>query len=57
MGEDIHDSDAGIEIYVSAASIWEAGIKSSLGKLSVPLGLDKAIDSFGAKPLAITPYH
>lgn len=45
------------EIYVSSASIWEAGIKSALGKWSIPLDLDEAIETFGAKPLAISPYH
>ncbi|WP_319413644.1 type II toxin-antitoxin system VapC family toxin [uncultured Cohaesibacter sp.] len=49
--------DAGNKIYVSAASVWEAGIKSALGKWSVPLDLEEAIDAFGAKPLPISPYH
>ena len=49
--------DAGNEIYVSAASVWEAGIKSALGKWSIPLDLEEAIDAFGAKPLPISPYH
>ena len=49
--------DAGNEIYVSAASVWEAGIKSALGKWSIPLDLEEAIFAFGAKPLPISPYH
>jgi PIN domain nuclease of toxin-antitoxin system len=28
-----------------------------MGKWSIPLDLDEAIETFGAKPLAISPYH
>ncbi|MCY4068664.1 MAG: type II toxin-antitoxin system VapC family toxin [Acidimicrobiaceae bacterium] len=31
-------------VWVSAASIWEIGIKQSLGKLSAPVDLDSVID-------------
>jgi PIN domain nuclease of toxin-antitoxin system len=46
--------DAGSTVYVSAASIWEAGIKAALGRLDV--GDADLVDEIGANgflPLAI----
>ncbi|MDE0675579.1 MAG: type II toxin-antitoxin system VapC family toxin [Acidimicrobiia bacterium] len=42
---------------VSAASVWEMAIKSSIGKLSAPDGVEKAILACGFAPLAITIEH
>lgn len=45
------------ELYLSAASVWEIGIKRSLGKLDVPGDLfDVAVDA-GCRPLPISWAH
>ncbi len=45
------------ELYVSAASVWEIGIKRALGKLDVPEVLfDIAVDA-GCRPLPISWTH
>jgi len=45
------------ELYLSAASVWEIGIKRALGKLDVPEELfDIAVDA-GCRPLPITWTH
>lgn len=45
------------ELYLSAASVWEIGIKRSLGKLDVPDELfDIAVDA-GCRPLPISWTH
>lgn len=45
------------ELYVSAASVWEIGIKRALGKLDVPEELfDIAVDA-GCRPLPISWTH
>ncbi|MEM9247677.1 MAG: type II toxin-antitoxin system VapC family toxin [Pseudomonadota bacterium] len=45
------------EVYVSAASVWEIGIKRALGKLDVPRELfDVAVDA-GCRPLPISWTH
>ncbi len=45
------------DVYLSAASVWEIGIKRSLGKLDVPDALfDIAVDA-GCRPLPITWAH
>lgn len=54
-------------IYVSAASVWEASIKQSIGKLKVPANLNEGIRQVGFFMLEITaedawqagqlPYH
>ncbi|MDE0344577.1 MAG: type II toxin-antitoxin system VapC family toxin, partial [Boseongicola sp.] len=42
------------EIYLSAASVWEVGIKRAIGKLDVPGDLfDIAVDA-GCRPLPIS---
>lgn len=51
----ITDADS---VYVSAASLWEAVIKISLGKLeAVPSDLVEGIRESGFEPLPITPEH
>lgn len=45
------------ELYVSAASVWEIGIKRSIGKLDVPKDVfDIAMDA-GCRPLPISWSH
>ncbi|WP_424988278.1 type II toxin-antitoxin system VapC family toxin [Microbulbifer sp. S227A] len=45
------------EIYLSAASVWEIGIKRAIGKLEVPDSLfDIAVDA-GCRPLPISWTH
>lgn len=45
------------DVYVSAASVWEIGIKCALGKLDVPNMLfDVAVDA-GCRPLLISWAH
>lgn len=43
------------EVYVSAVTPWELGIKRSLGKLKLPSDMLGAIARAGFLPLAITP--
>lgn len=46
------------EVYVSSASIWEATIKMSIGKLSVDIDqLVAEISKSGFQELPITPAH
>ncbi len=45
------------DLYLSAASVWEIGIKRALGRLQVPEELfDIAVDA-GCRPLPITWTH
>lgn len=45
------------ELYLSAASVWEIGIKRAIGKLDVPQDLfDIAVDA-GCRPLPISWTH
>ncbi|MDB5101766.1 MAG: hypothetical protein JWM80_6187 [Cyanobacteria bacterium RYN_339] len=44
-------------VYVSAASVWEAGIKRALGKLEAPEDLVGAIERCQFRSLPITPAH
>lgn len=50
-------ANPGNYVAVSAASVWEMAIKSSLGKLSAPDEVDQAILACGFTPLAITIEH
>lgn len=54
----LRDAVTGAEaLFISAATVWEVAIKSSLGKLEVPADLfDRALAA-GAQPLAITWTH
>jgi PIN domain nuclease of toxin-antitoxin system len=44
-------------VLVSAVSIWEAAIKASLGKLTVPGSLREAAEASGFDLLSITAEH
>ena len=44
-------------LLVSAASVWEIAIKSSLGKLSVPNDLLGELDAQGFRFLDVSPGH
>lgn len=50
-------SNPSIDIYVSAASIWEVTIKKSLKKLSAPNNFLEIVKSNHFKLLPITPSH
>jgi PIN domain nuclease of toxin-antitoxin system len=45
------------EIFVSAASAWEIGIKKALGKLKAPDDLDGIVEQEGFGKLPITFFH
>jgi PIN domain nuclease of toxin-antitoxin system len=45
------------QVFVSAVSIWEAGIKVKLNKLVAPDNLDEAIQLLGCKELPISAFH
>jgi PIN domain nuclease of toxin-antitoxin system len=45
------------DVYLSAASVWEIGIKRALGKLDVPEDLFDVAANAGCRPLAITWGH
>lgn len=44
-------------VFVSAASVWEASIKASLGKLELPEPISAALGKHGFLPLPITCLH
>lgn len=44
-------------VAVSAASVWEMAVKSSIGKLSVPDDVGQALTDCGFTPLPITMEH
>ena len=50
-------ADRGELVFVSAASIWEAAVKASLGKLETPGALGTAAAEEGFEPLPITLDH
>jgi PIN domain nuclease of toxin-antitoxin system len=50
-------ADPANEILVSAASVWEAAIKRSLGKLTAPDELPELIAEEGFAWLPVTPRH
>lgn len=50
-------ANSGNHVAVSAASVWEMAIKSSIGKLSVPDDVTGAVVDCGFAPLAITMEH
>jgi PIN domain nuclease of toxin-antitoxin system len=45
------------EVVISSASVWEASIKISTGKLRVPIDLSSALDRAGYLALDITREH
>lgn len=50
-------ADPGNEVLLSAASIWEIGIKKALGKLRAPERLDRIAEESGFVGLPITLAH
>jgi PIN domain nuclease of toxin-antitoxin system len=49
--------DPGNEVFVSAASAWELGIKRSAGKLSLTDSIQMLVQRFGFVELPITMEH
>ena len=49
--------DAGNEVLVSVASIWEIGIKRALGKLTTPDDLGPHLEAADFDPLPISLEH
>ncbi|MEL6621149.1 MAG: type II toxin-antitoxin system VapC family toxin [Pseudomonadota bacterium] len=45
------------DLYLSAASVWEVGIKRALGKLDVPDDIFDVAERAGCRPLPITWTH
>lgn len=48
---------AGGEVYVSAATVWEMAIKSSLGKLRIPTDLESQMSAADFRELPVTIAH
>ena len=49
--------DARASVLVSAVSVWEAAIKSALGKLRVPDDLPERLEEFAFDRLPVTDVH
>lgn len=49
--------DARTPVLVSAVCVWEAAIKSALGKLRVPDNLPERLDEFAFERLPVTDVH
>lgn len=49
--------DARAPVLVSAVCVWEAAIKSALGKLHVPHHLPERLDEFAFERLTVTDVH
>ena len=45
------------EVFVSAATGWEIGIKRANGKLQAPANLDAMVEDAGFAPLPLTYFH
>lgn len=45
------------DLYLSAASVWEIGIKRAIGKLDLPAGIFDVARDAGCRPLPITWRH
>ncbi len=50
-------ADARAPVLLSAVCVWEAAIKSSLGKLRVPEDLPERLDAFAFVRLPVTEAH
>jgi PIN domain nuclease of toxin-antitoxin system len=44
-------------VLISAVCVWEAAIKSALGKLTVPDDLPERLDEFAFERLPVTDHH
>ena len=49
--------DRGNVVYVSAATVWELGIKSAKKKLTMQRSVTELVEHFGFRSLAITMEH
>jgi PIN domain nuclease of toxin-antitoxin system len=49
--------DARASVLVSSVCVWEAAIKSALGKLRVPDDLPERLDEFAFERLPVTDIH
>lgn len=49
--------DERTRVLVSAVCVWEAAIKSALGKLRAPADLLDRLDEFAFEPLPVTAVH
>lgn len=49
--------DARAVVLVSAVCVWEAAVKSALGKLRVPDDLPERLDEFAFERLPVTEVH
>jgi PIN domain nuclease of toxin-antitoxin system len=49
--------DAYNDVYISAATTWEASIKKALGKLEAPDDLDRIVEAERFLKLSISLYH
>ncbi|MGQ0464759.1 MAG: type II toxin-antitoxin system VapC family toxin [Sporichthyaceae bacterium] len=50
----VHDA---VDVYVSAASVWELTIKAMLGRVRVEPGLPARLSEAGLELLAVAPQH
>ncbi|MFL5873276.1 MAG: type II toxin-antitoxin system VapC family toxin [Solirubrobacterales bacterium] len=49
--------DAGAEVVISVASLWEIAIKTALGKLEAPDDLPALVESLGFELMPVTSEH
>jgi PIN domain nuclease of toxin-antitoxin system len=57
LGDDVKETiDTEVDVFVSAATIWEVSIKQALGKLR-PADLPERILASGLRELAVTVKH
>ncbi|MEN3942544.1 type II toxin-antitoxin system VapC family toxin [Prosthecobacter sp. SYSU 5D2] len=45
------------QVFVSAASLWELGLKVAKGKLKMPPGMLQVLEADGIQPLSVTCAH
>ena len=50
-------ADPANEVYLSAASVWELGLKIRKGKLTMPVDFASALSADGFSPLSVTVDH
>ncbi|MBO0839186.1 MAG: type II toxin-antitoxin system VapC family toxin [Actinobacteria bacterium] len=58
LADDIKDTiDTEADVWVSAATLWEIGIKEAIGKISAPADLPERIRESGFRELSIRSDH
>ena len=58
LSDELKDQiDSELEVHVSAASVWEISIKTSLGKLEIPADLTGLIEQSGLSELPVRFAH